>query len=160
MRVVAYSRRADSDPGTDPGIARLALDDLLAESDAVSLHLPLTAATRGLFDHRAFARMRPGALFINAARGGLVVEADLMKSLVSGHLGGAGLDVLGSEPPAPDNPLLAMPNVVLSPHVAGIDSTALEDMAEQAARCVVELYRGGWPERCVLNEDLRPEWRW
>lgn len=160
MRVVAFSRRADSDPGTDLGIARLALEDLLGESDAVSLHLPLTAATRGLLDRRAFARMRPGAVFINTARGGLVVEADLIESLASGHLGGAGLDVLGSEPPGPDNPLLAMPNVVLSPHIAGIDATALDDMAEQAAQCVIALYRGGWPEGCVLNEELRPGWRW
>jgi phosphoglycerate dehydrogenase-like enzyme len=53
-----------------------------------------------------------------------------------------------------------MPNVVLSPHSAGIDSTALDDMAEQAARCVTALYRGGWPEGCVLNQELRPGWRW
>jgi phosphoglycerate dehydrogenase-like enzyme len=160
MRVVAFSRRADSDPGTDPGIARLALEDLQGESDAVSLHLPLKATTRGLFDRLAFARMRPGAVFINTARGGLVVEADLIESLASGHLGGAGLDVLDAEPPRPDNPLLTMPNVVLSPHIAGIDATALDDMAEQAARCVIALYRGDWPEGCVLNEELRPEWRW
>jgi phosphoglycerate dehydrogenase-like enzyme len=160
MPAVAFSRRADFDPGADPGIVRLALEDLLGESDAVSLHLPLTAATRGLFDRRAFARMRPGAIFINTARGGLVVEADLIESLASGHLGGAGLDVLDAEPPRPDNPLLAMPNVVLSPHIAGIDAMALDDMAEQAARCVIALYRGGWPEGCVLNEELRPGWRW
>jgi phosphoglycerate dehydrogenase-like enzyme len=160
MRVVAFSRRADSDPDADPGIPRLALEDLLGESDAVSLHLPLTPATRGLFDRHAFAQMRPGAVFINTARGGLVIEADLIESLASGRLGGAGLDVLYAEPPRPDNPLLAMPNVVLSPHVAGIDATALDDMAEQAVRCVIALYQGGWPEGCVLNEKLRPEWRW
>ena len=160
MRVVAWCRRADLNPDGEGGIARLALEDLLAESDAVSLHLPLTAATRGLFDRRAFARMRPGALFINTARGGLVVETDLIESLASGHLGGAGLDVLDAEPPRPDNPLLAMPNVVLSPHIAGIDATALDDIAEQAARCVISLSRGDWPEGCVLNEELRPQWRW
>jgi phosphoglycerate dehydrogenase-like enzyme len=156
MRVVAFSRHA----GADPGIGRLNLEDLLAESDAITLHLPLTAATRGLFDRRAFARMRRGALFINTARGGLVVEEDLVEVLTSGHLGGAGLDVLGAEPPGPDNPLLSLPNVVLSPHIAGSDATALEDMAEQAARCVIALYRGHWPEGCVLNDELRPGWRW
>jgi phosphoglycerate dehydrogenase-like enzyme len=160
MRVVACGGRADNDPGDDRGIARLALEDLLAESDVVTLHLPLTPATRGLFDRRAFARMRPGALFINTARGRLVVEADLIESLASGHLGGAGLDVLDAEPPGRDNPLLSMSNVVLSPHIAGIDTMALDDMAEQAARCVIELYRGNWPEGCVLNVELRPDWRW
>jgi phosphoglycerate dehydrogenase-like enzyme len=156
MRVLAFSR----DVGTDPDVAPRPLDDLLAESDVISLHLPLTPETRGLFDRRAFARMRPGSLFINTARGGLVVEEDLIESLASGHLGGAGLDVLGAEPPRPDNPLLSMPNVVLSPHIAGSDTTSLDDMAEQAARCVIELSRGGWPEGSILNEELRPGWRW
>jgi phosphoglycerate dehydrogenase-like enzyme len=160
MRVVAFSRHADAAPDVDHGIARLALEDLLAEADAVSLHLPLTAATRGLFDRRAFARMRRGAFFINTARGGVVVEEDLIASLSSGHLGGAGLDVLGSEPARPDNPLLRLPNVVLSPHIAGVDATALDEMAREAARCVIELHRGNWPEGCILNEELRPDWRW
>jgi phosphoglycerate dehydrogenase-like enzyme len=160
MRVIACSRSADIDSGDGPAIARVALEDLLGESDAVSLHLPLSAATRGLFDRRAFARMRPGAVFINTARGGLVVEADLIESLASGHLGGAGLDVLDAEPPRPENPLLAMPNVVLSPHIAGIDLASLDEMAEKAARCVIELYRGHWPEACVLNAELRANWQW
>jgi D-3-phosphoglycerate dehydrogenase len=156
MRVLASSRH----PEADHDIAFRALDDLLAESDVVSLHLPLTAATRGLFDRHAFARMRPGAFFLNTARGGLVVEEDLVESLTSGHLGGAGLDVLNAEPSRPDNRLLSMPNVVFSPHIAGVDTTALDEMAERAARCVIELARGRWPEGCVLNEELRPGWRW
>ena len=142
MRVVAFSRHADAAPDVDHGIVRLALEDLLAESDTVSLHLPLTAATRGLFDRRAFARMRRGAFLINTSRGGVVVEEDLIESLSSGHLGGAGLDVLGSEPARTDNPLLGLPNVVLSPHIAGVDATALDEMAWEAARCVIELYQG------------------
>src|SRR5512135_132074 len=160
MRVVAAGRHAEDAPDLGLGIAWRALEDLLAESDVVSLHLPLTAATRGLFDRRAFARMRPGALFINTARGGLVIEADLIASLTTGHLAGAGLDVQASEPPEPGNPLLTLPNVVLSPHIAGVDTAALDDMAEQATRCVIDLHRGRWPEGCVLNEGLRPSWRW
>ena len=160
MRVVAAGRHAEDAPDPGPGIAWRALEDLLAESDVVSLHLPLTAATRGLFDRRAFARMRPGALFINTARGGLVIEADLIESLTTGHLAGAGLDVHASEPPEPGNPLLTLPNVVLSPHIAGVDTAALDDMAEQATRCVIDLYRKRWPEGCVLNEELRRGWRW
>ena len=137
------------------------LDDLLAESDVVSLHLRLTPDTQGLFDRRAFSRMRPGALFLNTARGALVVERDLIASLASGHLGGAGLDVQESElTRAPDNPLLACPNIVFSPHVGAVDTEALDCMAEQAAQCVVALYQGHWPEGFVINEELRPCWRW
>jgi D-3-phosphoglycerate dehydrogenase/(S)-sulfolactate dehydrogenase len=156
MRVVGYGRHAEAIPGLVP----LELEDLLAESDVVSLHLPLTAATRGLFDRRAFARMRRGALLINTARGELVNGEDLAVSLRSGHLAGAGLDVLSAEPPDPDHPLLSLPNVVLSPHIAGSDATALDAMAEQAARCVVGLHQGLWPEPFVLNGELRRGWRW
>ena len=85
--------------------------------------------------------MRPGSYLINTARGGLVVEADLAESLASGHLAGAGLDVLNDEPPGPDNPLLGLSNVVFSPHIGGIDVQAMADMAEMAARCIVELSR-------------------
>jgi phosphoglycerate dehydrogenase-like enzyme len=157
MRVLGSSRGAGPVP---EAVERRTLDELLAESDVVSLHLSLTPETRGLFDARAFARMRPGALFLNTARGGLVVERDLVAGLASGHLGGAGLDVQESEPPAPGNPLLSLPNVLFSPHVGAIDTDALDRMAEQAARCVVALYQGGWPEDCVVNPELRPSWRW
>jgi phosphoglycerate dehydrogenase-like enzyme len=156
MRVVGYGRHTDVSPGVVP----LDLEDLLAQADIVSLHLPLTDATRGLFDRRAFARMRPGALLINTARGGLVIEQDLAQSLSSGHLGGAGIDVLSAEPPGPDHPLLSLPNVVLSPHIAGSDAMALDAMAEQAARCVIDLHRGLWPEPFIVNGELRPGWQW
>jgi phosphoglycerate dehydrogenase-like enzyme len=156
MRVAGFGRHADA----IPGIVSLDLEDLLVQSDIVSLHLPLTDATRGLFDRRAFARMRRGALLINTARGELIVEQDLSESLRSGHLAGAGLDVQRAEPPDPDHPLLSLPNVVLSPHIAGSDATAVDAMAEQAARCVVDLHRGLWPEPFVLNGELRPGWRW
>ena len=160
MRVVGHDTLADADFDARHSIVRLDLDALLAESDVVSLHLPLTVQTRGLFDRATLARMRPGSYLINTARGGLVVEADLAEALASGHLAGAGLDVLNDEPPGPDNPLLGLSNVVFSPHVGGIDVRAMADMAEMAARCIVTLSRGQWPAGCVVNDELAASWSW
>jgi phosphoglycerate dehydrogenase-like enzyme len=141
-------------------IERMDLEALVAVSDIISLHAPLTEATRGMVDSSFLARMRPGSLLVNTARGGLIVEADLHDSLISGHLAGAGLDVLCQEPPSLDNPLLALKNVVFSPHIAGTDFQSMSDMAELAARTVVELYQNRWPAACVVNGDIRQGWRW
>jgi len=95
------------------------LDDLLEWADAVALTAPLTDETRGMFDSAAFARMRPGAWFINVGRGEIVDEAALTESLIAGHLGGAGLDVFALEPLPPDSPLWVLPNVIITPHSSG-----------------------------------------
>ncbi|HEX8199618.1 MAG TPA: NAD(P)-dependent oxidoreductase, partial [Isosphaeraceae bacterium] len=160
LRVVAYDPLPPSAFEPAHGVLRRGLEELLAESDVVSLHLPLTDATRGLFHRGTFARMRPGSLLLNTARGGLIVEPDLREALTSGHLAGAGLDVLDPEPPAPENPLLRLPNVVFSPHIGGIDSRAMADMADLAARCIVDLARGRWPSECVVNPEIAEGWRW
>jgi phosphoglycerate dehydrogenase-like enzyme len=117
----AARREAEGAPGE-----RRALDDLLAESDVVSLHVPLTDETRHLIDARALARMKPGAVLVNTARGGLVDEAALVAALAAGRLGAAGLDVFAAEPVAPDNALLAMDRVVLLPHVAWLTPETME----------------------------------
>jgi phosphoglycerate dehydrogenase-like enzyme len=160
MKVVTYDPLADECFIAEHRIGRLELDELLAVSDVVSLHVPLTEATRGLVNRAFLARMKPGSLLINTARGGLVVEADLRDSLAAGHLAGAGLDVLNHEPPEPGNPLLGLPNVVLSPHIAGTDTQSMSDMAELAAQTIVDLYLGRWPSACVVNPEIQPGWRW
>jgi phosphoglycerate dehydrogenase-like enzyme len=161
MHVVAFDPiAADTDFEARHGIRRLSLDALLAEADVVSLHSPLTDETRGMINRATLARMRRGSYLINTARGGLVVESDLAESLTSGHLAGAGLDVLNAEPPEPGNPLVPLPNVVLSPHMGGLDVKSMADMAELAARGVVGLHQGTWPAGCVVNNELEAGWMW
>ena len=104
----------------------MSLGSLLKEADIVSLHLPLTPETKGLIGPAAFDAMRPGAILINTARGELVDEAALAAALTSGRLRGAGLDVFSQEPVDPKNPLLALPNVVLAPHMAWLTPETLE----------------------------------
>jgi phosphoglycerate dehydrogenase-like enzyme len=122
------------------GTTLVDFDILLRESDIVSLHCPLGPATKHLFNRDAFARMKPGAFLINTSRGGVVNETDLHAALVTKTIAGAGLDVLDPEPPNPSNPLLALDNVVISPHIAGIDLKSMADMAEKAARCIAACF--------------------
>jgi phosphoglycerate dehydrogenase-like enzyme len=126
----------------DLGIERHDLDHLLEASDVVSLHLPLTPETEGLIDRAALARMKPGAVLVNTARGGLVEEAALVEALASGRLLAAGLDVLTREPPAPDHPLLSLDNVVLTPHVAWLTQETLTRSFDVALENVRRLRDG------------------
>jgi len=113
----------------------LAFDQVLAVADAISLHCPLTADTYNLIAAAELAQMKPGAILINTARGGLVNEADLVVALTSGHLGGAGLDVLEHEPPAADDPLLKVnsPNLIITPHIAWASTEAMSRLAQQVS---------------------------
>ncbi len=112
-------------PAPDAAAAFRPLAELLAEADIVSLHLPLNADTRGLIGAEALARMKPGAILINTARGELVDEAALVQALASGRLRGAGLDVFATEPAGADNPLFAFPQVLVSPHLAWLTPETL-----------------------------------
>ena len=160
VRVVAFDTIQDAEFDQRNGIERLPLDELLACSNVVSLHVPLNEATRGMVNRDFLAKMSRGSYLINTSRGGLVVESDLRDALRSGQLAGAGLDVLCREPPEPCNPLFGLPNLILSPHVAGTDTQSFREMAELAASTIVELHHNRWPVDCVVNSELRTGWRW
>ena len=131
-------------PAADPawaGVERLSLAALLATSDVVSLHTPLTPETRRMIDGAAIAAMKPGAILINAARGGVVDEAALCAALKAGHLGGAALDVFESEPldAAAGAAFAGAPNLILSPHIAGVTDESNVRVSAVTARAVVEV---------------------
>ena len=138
----------------------VALEELLARSDIISLHAAATEGTTRLIRRETLARMKQGVLLINTSRGTLVDEAALLEALQSGKVAAAGLDVFEHEPPA-GSPLLSAPNVVLSPHVAGVDEQAFEDMAMMATRTIVDLSLGRWPAERLVNADHLPQpWKW
>lgn len=124
------------------------LDRVIAESDAISLHLHLNAETRGIIDARRLGLMKPTAWLINVARGALVDEAALREALLAGRLGGAGLDVFSQEPPNPDDPLFTLPNVIATPHISGTTfgtsrgrAQCVADNVERIAAGLEPLYR-------------------
>ncbi len=140
MRVEIANR-----PGGAPAAGRRDLDALLPELDVLSLHCPLTAATRGLMGRERLARMKPDAVLINTARGGLVDAAALAGALRAGKLGGAGIDVLEREPPPPDHPLLdpSVPNLIVTPHVAWAAREARQRCLDELALNVESFLAGG-----------------
>ena len=149
-----YTARHPVDPAVEQRLALryTSLDDLLATSTIVSLHVPLTESTQGLIGDAALAKMRDGALLINTARGELVDEAALRRALVSGKLGGAGLDVLRDERPGGD-PFVDLPNVIVTPHMAGSSRAALERMLQMAMSNIGRFLSGQDP----LDLVPRPE---
>ena len=144
-RVVHTSTRDDGTPGWR------SLPDLLADSDIVSLHLPLTEATTGLLGREAFSRLKPGAVLVNTARGPIVDEDALVDALQSGRLAAAGLDVFAVEPVPQDNPLLDLPNVVLTPHVTWYTADTMRRYLELAVDNCVRL-RDGRDLANVVNQ--------
>jgi D-3-phosphoglycerate dehydrogenase len=130
------------------------LEDALAATDVVTLHCPLTPDTRGLIDRQRLARLPPGAFLVNTARGGIVDEAALAEALRSGRLAGAALDVTVREPLPADDPLLAVPNLLLSPHVAGVTAESVRRMALEAAENVLAGLAGRLDPAVVVNGEV------
>lgn len=156
--VLAYDPYISARDFTGRDAVSVSLDDLLARSDVISVHTPLTGETRAMFGTDLYSRMKQNALFIQTARGSIHDELSLHAALVSGHLGGAGLDVWEAEPPEPDHPLLQLDNVICSPHTAGVSKDSRERMAEFAATQLISLLKGEEPLRPV-NPEVLPRYR-
>jgi D-3-phosphoglycerate dehydrogenase len=140
-----------------PGFVRpVGVDELFASADVVVLCCPLTQATRGLVDARRLALMKPGAFLVNVSRGAVVDEPALIEALVAGRLGGAALDVFATQPLPADSPLLQLPNVIVSSHLAGITRDSMRRMGESVARQALQLLAGELPTHFV-NHEARPQ---
>ncbi len=132
-----------------PGARRVALDELLRESDFVSLHVPLTPETRAMLSAREFRAMKRGAILINTARGEVIDQRALYEALASGHLGGAALDVTSPEPIAPDDPLLTLPNAIVTPHIGSASHATRLRMAQIAVANIRDALAGRLPAYCA-----------
>jgi phosphoglycerate dehydrogenase-like enzyme len=153
MRPIAVDPLADAAAASAAGADLTDLATLLATADAVVVCCPLTPETHHLIDAAAIGRMKRTAIVINVARGPIVDQAALTEALAAGRLQGAGLDVFETEPIAPDDPLLALPNVVLAPHSLGWTQEGFRDIGLSASRAVVDVAAGRVPEYLV-NRDV------
>lgn len=149
LRLLAYDPYLDPAVGAAYGVELVPLDTLLRESDYLSVHTPLNDATRHLLSDREFSLMKPTATVLNTGRGPVIDEAALIRALREGRIGGAGLDVFEQEPMAPDNPLRALPNVVLTPHSAGFSDLAIRTGRRTAAEDLARMVRGEMPVNLV-----------
>lgn len=159
MRVLGYQRRREAMPKF---VEYADLDTLFASSDAVSLNCPLTPETRHILDERRLRSMKPHAMIVNAARGPVIDEEALARVLAEGKIGGAALDVYGAQPLAKDfpkaHPFLGLPNVLLTPHVAGLTQEASRRMGDGAGREVLRILAGERPLN-FCNPGIWDAWR-
>jgi glycerate dehydrogenase len=141
MRVIAYDS-VQNNPPPYPGFRFAKLEELLAESDVVSLHCPLFPETQGMINARTLRRMKRTAFLVNNSRGPLIVDQDLADALNAGQIAGAGLDVLSVEPPASDNPLLKAPNCIVTPHVSWASKESRARLMQLAVDNLAAFLRG------------------
>jgi D-3-phosphoglycerate dehydrogenase len=154
MKVLAHELQPDPQFVQTHGIELVPLETLFRQADVLSLHAPLTPQTRHLINAQSLALMKPTALLVNTARGGLVDETALAEALRTGRLAGAALDVFADEPMLPGHPFTQLENVVLTPHTAGTDLQSRQDMALMAAQSIVAILRGEWPTAVMVNPQV------
>ncbi len=154
MRLLYHSRTRKPDAEEELGIAYVSFEELLAQADFVSVHVPLNSETHHLFDDDAFRRMKPTAAFVNTSRGSVVDEAALHRALQSRHIAAAAIDVAESEPLPKHDPLLRLPNLLVTPHIASASVATRTRMAELAVENLLEALAGKTPRHCVNAEVL------
>jgi len=152
MTVLYNKHESDPEAEKELGVAFASLDELLAKSDFVSLHVPLTDETRHMINKSTLAKMKKGSFLINTARGSIVDERNLVEALKSGHLGGVALDVFDNEPNI-DPELLAMPNTITTPHIASATYEARNKMGEMAVEAILSTLEGEKPTT-IVNEEV------
>jgi D-3-phosphoglycerate dehydrogenase len=155
MRVLAYDPYLSAEQMAARGAEKVELDRLCAEADYVSVNCPRTKETLGMVGAAQFALMKPSAYFITTARGGIHDEAALYEVLKAGKIAGAGLDVWAKEPPPLEHPLLALDNVIVSQHTAGVTRESREQMGRIAAQQILDILDGK-PATRVLNPEVWP----
>lgn len=155
MHVIAHDPYVSELTISEAGVEPVGWQELLERSDYLSIHAPLNEETRHLLGADAFAQMKSSAVVINTARGPVIDEADLIQALSDNVIAGAGLDVLEQEPPDSDNPLLAMSNVVITPHVASATNRMRPETRRRVGREVALVLRNRWPMSCV-NPTVLP----
>jgi D-3-phosphoglycerate dehydrogenase len=154
MRYIAHDPYLTPADVSRWNVELVSLEELCRQADFVSMHALLNSSTRGFFGETQFRAMKPTAFFVNTSRGATVNEAALIRALREGWIAGAGLDVVESEPAAPDNPLLAMPNVLITPHTAGYGQEGFADNRRDTLEEVVRVLGGGWPT-ALVNPAVR-----
>jgi glyoxylate reductase len=155
MNIIYHNRTRNAEAERLFGAHYVSFDELLRESDVLSVHSVLSKETRGLFNREVFAKMKPSAVFINASRGSVHNEPDLLDALQRGVIWGAGLDVTNPEPMQAGNPLLQMPNVAVLPHIGSATIEARTGMARLAAENIISFYTTGTVPTCVNPEVLK-----
>jgi D-3-phosphoglycerate dehydrogenase len=154
MRYLAHDPYLEPADVSRWNVELVSLEALCRQADFVSMHALLNSSTRGFFGEAQFRAMKPTAFFVNTSRGATVNEAALIRALREGWIAGAGLDVVESEPAAPDNPLLAMSNVLVTPHTAGYGQDAFADNRRDTVDEVARVLGGGWPT-ALVNPAVR-----
>jgi len=149
LTVIAHDPYVAGDAFAALGVQGVSLDELLARSDFVSVHAPLTPATRGLLTAERLDRLPSNAIVVNVSRGAVIDEPDLLDALRSGRVAGAGLDVFAREPVAAGHPLLALEQVVATPHIGGVTRQSYEGIARVIAENVTAVKEGRAPSHCV-----------
>jgi D-3-phosphoglycerate dehydrogenase len=154
LHILGYDPYLSDEAAREIGVQLAGLDTLLAESDFVSIHLPLNSETTGMIGAEAFGKMKPTAFLINVARGKIVNQAALHEALAQKKIAGAALDVLETEPPKSDDPILRLDNVILTPHSAWYSEQSRMDMRRRAVGQVVSVLKGEMPYSLVNREVL------